>query len=234
MLDRDGFRPNVGIILLNQRNQVFWGKRIRTHSWQFPQGGIDRGETPEQAMFRELHEEVGLRPDHVRVVARTRDWLRYEVPDRYIRRDARGHYKGQKQIWFLLQLVGHDWDLNLRATDHPEFDAWRWNDYWVPLDVVVEFKRGVYEMALTELARFLPRGEQQRNRYLRSGMRPREQEGNPISNATAHPVLHNQAVYPARTGSFRINPGIELPPGASFDPDPQTDIDKPQGSTSLQ
>lgn len=234
MLDRDGFRPNVGIILLNQRNQVFWGKRIRTHSWQFPQGGIDRGETPEQAMFRELHEEVGLRPNHVRVVARTRDWLRYEVPDRYIRRDARGHYKGQKQIWFLLQLVGHDWDLNLRATDHPEFDAWRWNDYWVPLDVVVEFKRGVYEMALTELARFLPRGEQQRNRYLRSGMRPREQEGNPISNATAHPVLHNQAVYPARTGSFRINPGIELPPGASFDPDPQTDIDKPQGSTSLQ
>lgn len=234
MLDRDGFRPNVGIILLNQRNQVFWGKRIRTHSWQFPQGGIDRGETPEQAMFRELHEEVGLRPNHVRVVARTRDWLRYEVPDRYIRRDARGHYKGQKQIWFLLQLVGHDWDLNLRATDHPEFDAWRWNDYWVPLDVVVEFKRGVYEMALTELARFLPRGEQQRNRYLRSGMRPREQESNPISNATAHPVLHNQAVYPARTGSFRINPGIELPPGASFDPDPQTDIDKPQGSTSLQ
>ena len=82
MLDRDGFRPNVGIILLNQRNQVFWGKRIRTHSWQFPQGGIDRGESPEQAMFRELHEEVGLQPEHVRIVARTRDWLRYEVPDR--------------------------------------------------------------------------------------------------------------------------------------------------------
>ena len=118
MLDRDGFRPNVGIILLNQKSQVFWGKRIRTHSWQFPQGGIDRGENPEQAMFRELHEEVGLHPHHVQVLARTRDWLRYEVPDRFIRRDARGHYKGQKQIWFLLQLVGHDWDLNLRATDH--------------------------------------------------------------------------------------------------------------------
>jgi 8-oxo-dGTP pyrophosphatase MutT (NUDIX family) len=126
MLDRDGFRPNVGIILLNQKSQVFWGKRIRTHSWQFPQGGIDRGENPEQAMLRELHEEVGLLPQHVQVLARTRDWLRYEVPDRFIRRDARGHYKGQKQIWFLLQLVGHDWDLNLRATDHPEFDAWRW------------------------------------------------------------------------------------------------------------
>lgn len=226
MLDRDGFRPNVGIILLNQRNQVFWGKRIRTHSWQFPQGGIDRGETPEQAMFRELHEEVGLKPNHVRVVARTRDWLRYEVPDRYIRRDARGHYKGQKQIWFLLQLVGHDWDLNLRATDHPEFDAWRWNDYWVPLDVVVEFKRGVYEMALTELARFLPRGEQQRNRYLRSGMRPREQEAGQ-QPGTVHSAHTAGALYPARTGSFRINPGIELPPGASFDPDPQTSLDSP-------
>ena len=69
MLDRDGFRPNVGIILLNQKNQVFWGKRIRTHSWQFPQGGIDRGETPEQALFRELQEEVGLQPEQVRIVA---------------------------------------------------------------------------------------------------------------------------------------------------------------------
>ena len=161
MLDRDGFRPNVGIILLNSKNQVFWGKRIRTHSWQFPQGGINHGETPEQAMYRELHEEVGLSPNHVRVVARTRDWLRYEVPTHFIRRDARGHYKGQKQIWFLLQLTGRDSDMNLRATDHPEFDAWRWNEYWIPLDVVIEFKRDVYQMALTELAR-----------YLRSGMRP--------------------------------------------------------------
>jgi len=159
MLDREGFRPNVGIVLLNQKNQVFWGKRIRSHSWQFPQGGIDRGETPEQAMFRELHEEVGLQPEHVRIVARTRDWLRYEVPERYVRRDVRGHYRGQKQIWFLLQLMAHDWNLNLRATSHPEFDAWRWNDYWVPLDVVVEFKRSVYQLALTELARHLPRTE---------------------------------------------------------------------------
>lgn len=218
MLDRDGFRPNVGIILLNQKNQVFWGKRIRTHSWQFPQGGIDRGETPEQAMFRELHEEVGLKPNHVRVVARTRDWLRYEVPDRFIRRDARGHYRGQKQIWFLLQLLGQDWDLNLRATDHPEFDAWRWNDYWVPLDVVVEFKRGVYEMALTELSRFVPRGELQRNRYLRSGMRPRDGQPEPPSAALPHAqsTLRNHGLMPT--------PGMELPPGASFDPDPQNEM----------
>jgi putative (di)nucleoside polyphosphate hydrolase len=224
MLDRDGFRPNVGIILLNQRSQVFWGKRIRTHSWQFPQGGIDRGENPEQAMYRELHEEVGLLPQHVSVLARTRDWLRYEVPDRFIRRDARGHYKGQKQIWFLLQLVGHDWDLNLRATDHPEFDAWRWNDYWVPLDVVVEFKRGVYEMALTELARFVPRVDNRaeprpdhRNRYLRGGLHQRD-HANPPGDAGFH--------APGESFHAQIRPGasFELPPGATFEPDPQTSL----------
>ena len=171
MLDREGFRPNVGIILLNHRNQVFWGKRIRTHSWQFPQGGIKYGESPEQAMFRELHEEVGLLPDHVRIVARTRDWLRYEVPMHFIRKDARGHYRGQKQIWFLLQLTGRDSDMNLRATSHPEFDAWRWHEYWVPLESVIEFKRGVYETALSELARFLPKPQAPGNRFLRGHMR---------------------------------------------------------------
>ena len=218
MLDRDGFRPNVGIILLNQRSQVFWGKRIRTHSWQFPQGGIDRGENPEQAMFRELHEEVGLFPQHVQVLARTRDWLRYEVPDRFIRRDARGHYKGQKQIWFLLQLVGHDWDLNLRATDHPEFDAWRWNEYWVPLDVVVEFKRGVYEMALTELSRFVPRFDQRfehKNRHLRGGPLWHEQgDGAGSCFSGEMPRQHL-----SRLGAL-----FELPPGATFEPDPQTSM----------
>jgi putative (di)nucleoside polyphosphate hydrolase len=155
MLDRDGFRPNVGIILLNSKNQVFWGKRIRTHSWQFPQGGINHGETPEQAMYRELHEEVGLSPNHVRVVARTRDWLRYEVPTHFIRRDARGHYKGQKQIWFLLRLVGRDCDISLRASGHPEFDAWRWHHYWVPLESVIDFKREVYRLGLEQLVGFL-------------------------------------------------------------------------------
>ena len=221
MLDRDGFRPNVGIILLNHKSQVFWGKRIRTHSWQFPQGGIDRGENPEQAMFRELHEEVGLHPQHVQVLARTRDWLRYEVPDRFIRRDARGHYKGQKQIWFLLQLVGHDWDLNLRATDHPEFDAWRWNDYWVPLDVVVEFKRGVYEMALTELSRFVPRADARpdhRNRFLRGGglhLRPADGQAGTESS-------HRSIGEPMHALHGRLSASFELPPGATFEPDPQT------------
>jgi putative (di)nucleoside polyphosphate hydrolase len=155
-------------------------------------------------MIRELHEELGLHAHHVSIVARTRDWLRYEVPERYIRRDARGFYKGQKQIWFLLQLIGHDWDLNLRATDHPEFDAWRWNDYWVPLDMVVEFKRGVYEMALTELSRYLPRPEH-RPRYLRQGSRGRD-------------IPHDGHLGLRTPVSLASH--VELPPGASFEPAP--------------
>jgi putative (di)nucleoside polyphosphate hydrolase len=155
MLDREGYRPNVGIILVNGRNEVFWGKRIREHSWQFPQGGIKHGESPEQAMYRELQEEIGLRHEHVRILGRTRDWLRYEVPKQWIRREWRNTYRGQKQIWFMLRLTGRDTDVSLRASDHPEFDAWRWSDYWVPLDAVIEFKRGVYQQALIELSRFV-------------------------------------------------------------------------------
>jgi putative (di)nucleoside polyphosphate hydrolase len=155
MLDREGYRPNVGIILINQRNEVFWGKRIREHSWQFPQGGIKKGESPEQAMFRELHEEVGLLPEHVRILGRTRDWLRYDVPRQWVRREWRGTYRGQKQIWYLLRMLGRDSDVSLRATEKPEFDAWRWSSYWVPLDAVIEFKRMVYAQALTELARLI-------------------------------------------------------------------------------
>jgi putative (di)nucleoside polyphosphate hydrolase len=155
MLDREGYRPNVGIVLVNQHDEVFWGKRIGEHSWQFPQGGIKKGETPEQAMYRELREEVGLLPEHVRIIGRTRDWLRYDVPKQWVRREWRGTYKGQKQIWFLLRLVGRDCNVSLRATGHPEFDAWRWSEYWVPMESVIEFKRAVYEQALTELSRLL-------------------------------------------------------------------------------
>jgi len=152
MLDHEGYRPNVGIILVNQKDEVFWGKRIREHAWQFPQGGIQHGESPVQAMYRELHEEVGLLPEHVRILGRTRDWLRYDVPSHFVRRESRRHYRGQKQIWFLLRLVGRDNDVSLRATPHPEFDAWRWNHYWAPLEAVIDFKREVYAQALHELA----------------------------------------------------------------------------------
>ena len=152
-------------------------------------------------------------------MARTRDWLRYEVPDRFIRRDARGHYKGQKQIWYLLQLVEPDWNINLRATSHPEFDAWRWNDFWVPLDVVVEFKRGVYEMALTELSRFLPRNDN-RGRSYRGPTRPRNDSPN-----TAPPSQSGVEVsMTVQFGLMQTQINMELPPGGSFDPDPQNDL----------
>jgi putative (di)nucleoside polyphosphate hydrolase len=165
MLDKEGYRPNVGIVLVNARNEVFWGKRVNQHAWQFPQGGIKHGETPLKAMYRELEEEIGLQADHVRLLGRTRDWLRYQVPEKWTRRArpadddagpaARGAYRGQKQIWFLLRMIGRDCDVKLRASGHPEFDAWRWHDYWVPLESVVDFKREVYRQALIELHRFL-------------------------------------------------------------------------------
>jgi putative (di)nucleoside polyphosphate hydrolase len=156
MLDKHGYRPNVGIILINDRRQVFWGKRVREHSWQFPQGGIKSGEDPERAMYRELEEETGLKPHHVEIIGRTRDWLRYDVPQRWIRREWRGHYRGQKQIWFLLKMLGQDSDVTLKCDfEKPEFDAWRWHDYWIPLDTVIEFKRGVYKSALDELGRLI-------------------------------------------------------------------------------
>ena len=155
MIDRDGYRPNVAIVLVNSRNQVFWGKRIKEHAWQFPQGGIKAGETPEEAMYRELNEETGLAPQHVRILGRTRDWLHYNVPNHWVKREWRGTYKGQKQIWFLLRLVGRDCDISLRASGHPEFDAWRWHDYWVPLEAVIDFKREAYRLALEQLAEFL-------------------------------------------------------------------------------
>lgn len=114
-------------------------------------------------MFRELQEEVGLLPEHVRILGRTREWLRYDVPAHWTRRDSRGLYRGQKQIWFLLRLTGRDTDVSLRASGHPEFDAWRWNEYWVPMEAVVDFKREVYRLALEELERYLHKDV----RYLR-------------------------------------------------------------------
>lgn len=171
MIDRDGYRANVGVVLCNWKNEVFWGKRVREHAWQFPQGGMKRGENPESAMFRELKEEVGLEPQHVRILGRTRDWLRYDVPDKWIRREWRGNYRGQKQIWYLLRLVGRDCDVQLRACSKPEFDAWRWNDYWVPMEAVIEFKREVYQRALEELAPYLSRGTERGSRRGRKGER---------------------------------------------------------------
>jgi len=156
VIDLDGFRPNVGIVLCSASGQLLWAKRVNQDAWQFPQGGIKRGETPRDAVLRELHEELGLMAEHVQVVGVTAGWLRYRLPSRYLRRTTRGRVCiGQKQKWFALRLLASETEVKLDATPKPEFDGWRWVDYWRPLDEVVDFKRDVYRCALNELAPLL-------------------------------------------------------------------------------
>lgn len=152
MIDSDGFRANVGIIICNNFGQVMWARRFGQHSWQFPQGGLDEGESAEQAMYRELFEEVGLLPNHVKILVASRAWLRYRLPKRLIRQDSNPVCIGQKQKWFLLQLVGDEQHINLNASGHPEFDHWRWVSYWYPVRQVVSFKRDVYRKVMKEFA----------------------------------------------------------------------------------
>lgn len=154
-IDAQGYRANVGIILSNGNKAVFLGGRAGQAGWQFPQGGIRRGESPEEAMYRELREEIGLMPGDVRVLGSTRRWLRYRLPERYVRRDSAPLCIGQKQRWFLLQLLSPQDALCLNSTDTPEFDRWRWVDYWQPVAEVIFFKRRVYQRALEELAPLL-------------------------------------------------------------------------------
>lgn len=152
MIDAEGFRPNVGIVICNHKGQVFWARRYGQHSWQYPQGGIDEGETPEQTMYRELEEEVGLTPDDVEILAVSKNWLRYRLPKRLIRRESMPVCIGQKQKWFLLRLRCKESDVDLLKTSHPEFDDWRWVSYWYPIRNVVSFKRDVYRRAMKEFA----------------------------------------------------------------------------------
>ena len=151
MIDSDGFRPNVGVILSNLEGKVFWARRSGQNAWQFPQGGIHSNETPDEAMYRELFEETGLSPEHVELVGKTNKWLRYRLPKWMIRKNTKPVCIGQKQIWFVLKLVGSENNFNLSGMDKPEFDNWAWVDYWHPMDEVVFFKRKVYKKALTEL-----------------------------------------------------------------------------------
>lgn len=154
MVDPDGFRPNVGIVLMHEDGRVFWARRVRRDGWQFPQGGINTDETPREAMFRELREETGLLPEHVEVLAATPGWLRYRLPTHAIRQRERLVCIGQKQVWFLLHFKGAESDLRLDLTTTPEFDGWRWVDFWYPLQHIVTFKRSVYTRALEHLAPF--------------------------------------------------------------------------------
>jgi putative (di)nucleoside polyphosphate hydrolase len=156
VIDPDGFRPNVGIILANASGQVLWARRKGHDAWQFPQGGIAENESPEQAMFRELGEEIGLQKQDVKIIAQTRGWLRYRLPKRYVRNDSRPVCIGQKQKWFLLKMLADDERVYLNCQQPPEFDGWRWVSYWYPLNQVVAFKREVYRKALKELAPRVP------------------------------------------------------------------------------
>ena len=157
MIDSDGYRPNVGIVICNKYGQVLWAKRFGQNSWQFPQGGINEGENIETAMYRELFEEVGLTRKDVRVIWASKYWLKYKLPRRLVRENSGNQPVciGQKQRWFLLQFIGDEASINLKTTKSPEFDGWRWVSFWYPVRQVVSFKRDVYRKAMKEFASIL-------------------------------------------------------------------------------
>lgn len=152
LIDADGFRANVGIILMRDNGEVFLGRRTGGRGWQFPQGGMREGESLEQALYRELHEEIGLTSADVKLLGRTERWLRYRLPARYVRRHHHPVCIGQKQRWFLLTLQRENATFAFDSTTEPEFDEWRWTSYWEPVREVIYFKRAVYVKALEELA----------------------------------------------------------------------------------
>lgn len=152
------YRPNAGLMLLNDAGKVFVGKRIDTdgEAWQMPQGGIDKGETPNDAAFRELAEETGISANLVELVTVSDAWINYDFPPElaaklWVKRSGEPRYRGQKQRWFLLRFLGQDSDVDI-ATPHPEFSEWTWMD---PTDLhrfIVPFKRATYAKVLAEFA----------------------------------------------------------------------------------
>lgn len=152
VIDPEGYRANVGIILMRDDGEVFLGRRTGGRGWQFPQGGMRKGEQLEDAVYRELHEEVGLTRADVAIVGRTSEWIRYRLPQKFVRRNRHPVCIGQKQRWFLLRLTNADAKFAFDSTNEPEFDEWRWASWWEPVREVIYFKRPVYTKALTELA----------------------------------------------------------------------------------
>lgn len=148
MIDPDGFRPNVAIVLMNDQKRVFWAQRANSSGWQFPQGGMRSDETPIEAMYRELEEETGLLPGHVKLLGSTPGWLRYRLPRRYQRHHSKPLCIGQKQVWFLLRFVGEESAFSLDNCPQPEFCRYKWVDFWYPVENVISFKRRVYRKAL--------------------------------------------------------------------------------------
>ncbi len=159
MIDQNGFRSNIGIILSNSDGGLLWARRAGQDAWQFPQGGVESRESLEEALYRELGEEVGLKKQHVKILARTNKWLRYRLPRNLQRHDKKPVCIGQKQIWYLLLLTASEKKVDLELSKEPEFDQWRWVDYWHPLSEVVSFKYNVYRRALKELEPYLSKLE---------------------------------------------------------------------------
>ena len=152
MIDSEGYRANVGIVIASGNGDVLWTKRVQQgDSWQFPQGGVDKGESAEDALYRELYEEVGLQAYQVKMIAQTKQWLRYEIPDHLLRKRQKPRCIGQKQKWFLLQLDASTDEIRFDCGAKAEFTEWRWVSYWYPTMDVVDFKQGVYRRALREL-----------------------------------------------------------------------------------
>ena len=151
MIDNDGYRKNVGIILCNSQNKLLICKRLGEESWQFPQGGFEKNENAESAMFRELFEEIGLKKIDISILGITKSWLKYDLPKRYQRKTNNRLCIGQKQKWFLLRLISDDSNIIFSNSKHPEFDSWQWVEDDKPMEVVIDFKRDVYKKALKEL-----------------------------------------------------------------------------------
>ena len=165
-IDSEGFRANVGIILCNDAGELMLAGRVGSKGWQFPQGGMLRDESPEEAMFRELYEEVGLQTEDVEILGATDDWLRYRLPDKFVRRGSKPLCIGQKQRWFILKLLASEERLRFDQSDTPEFDRWRWVEFWRPVNEVIYFKRRVYAQALHELGPHIyPQGLPPRPRW---------------------------------------------------------------------
>lgn len=161
MIDKNGYRLNVGIIIANKNGQLFWGKRTKSQGWQFPQGGVNPYETLEETMFRELYEEVGLTEKDVEVLAVTKRWINYKLPDHMRRKVQIPVCIGQKQKWFLLLLTSQDDKFCFTLSKKPEFNRWNWVDYWYPLKQVVYFKRDVYRTVLSEFEHMLKKNTKQ-------------------------------------------------------------------------
>ena len=148
----DEYRPCVVAVIVGPSDRILWCQRIDHNGWQFPQGGIDQGESAREAILRETQEEVGLGPEDIEIIFETEDWFKYDVPKdkrpKYFRRNI---YKGQRQKWFLAKLIADESKINLKASRPIEFDEWLWSTYWYPLNTVVPFKKEVYREALVQI-----------------------------------------------------------------------------------